>query len=63
MSKNRSQPLPVADIKQARYSDGHPLDDVQYLECKLILKPDRLRPRKSFLTMESWWQGRRTNLA
>jgi hypothetical protein len=49
MSKNRSQPLPVADIKQARYSDGHPLDDVQYLECKLILKPDRFTAAKVFL--------------
>src|SRR5271168_3214645 len=41
MSNNRSRPLPVADRKQGQYSDGHPLDDVQYLECKLILKPDR----------------------
>jgi hypothetical protein len=49
MSKNPSQPLPVADIKQARYSDGHPLDDVQYLECKLILKPDRFTAAKVFL--------------
>ena len=23
------------------YSDGHPLDEIQYLECKIILKPDR----------------------
>ena len=43
MPKNRSQPLPVANRKQGQYSDGHPLDEVQYLECKLILKPDRLR--------------------
>ena len=25
----------------ASYSDGHPLDVIQYLEAKLILKPDR----------------------
>jgi len=23
------------------YADGHPLDEIQYLEAKLILKPDR----------------------
>jgi hypothetical protein len=28
-------------IKPSTYSDGHPLDTVHYLECKLILKPDR----------------------
>jgi hypothetical protein len=49
MPKNRSQPLPVADRKQGQYSDGHPLDEVQYLECKLILKPDRFTAAKVFL--------------
>ena len=49
MSKNRSQPPPVADSKQGQYSDGHPLDEVQYLECKLILKPDRFTAAKVFL--------------
>src|ERR1700730_7058350 len=49
MSKKRSQPLPVADKKQGQYSDGHPLDEVQYLECKLILKPDRFTTAKVFL--------------
>ncbi len=33
----------------AMYSDGSPLDDVQYLECKLILKPDRFVSAKVFL--------------
>jgi hypothetical protein len=47
MSKNRSQPPPVAEPGQ--YSDGHPLDEVQYLECKLILKPDRFIAAKVFL--------------
>ncbi len=31
------------------YSDGHPLDRVHYLECKIILKPDRFTSPKSFL--------------
>jgi len=30
------------------YSDGHPLDEVHYLECKIILKPDRFTSTKSF---------------
>jgi hypothetical protein len=49
MSKNRSQPPPVAESKPGQYSDGHPLDEVQYLECKLILKPDRFTAAKVFL--------------
>jgi hypothetical protein len=49
MSKNRSQPPPVADSKQGQYSDGHPFDEVQYLECKLILRPDRFIAAKVFL--------------
>jgi hypothetical protein len=38
----------VADLKQGQYSDGSPLDEVQYLECKLILKPDRFTAAKVF---------------
>lgn len=38
----------VPDSK-GTYSDGHPLDHVQYLECKLILKPDRFTTAKTFL--------------
>lgn len=30
------------------YSDGHPLDRVQYLECKLILKGDRFTSERNF---------------
>ena len=30
------------------YSDGHPQDIVQYLEAKLILKPDRFVSVESF---------------
>jgi hypothetical protein len=43
------QPLRVPDVKDGTYSDGHPLDQVQYLECKLILKPDRFTAAKTFL--------------
>src|SRR5215468_11573746 len=32
----------------ARYSDGNPLDQIQYLEAKLILKPDRFTSVESF---------------
>ena len=44
-----SQSSRIADFKQGQYSDGSPLDEVQYLECKLILKPDRFTAAKVFL--------------
>ena len=34
--------------ERATYSDGHPLDVIQYLEAKLILKPDRFTSVESF---------------
>lgn len=37
----------VASTK-SKYSDGHPLDQVQYLEAKLILKPDPFTSVESF---------------
>ena len=49
MPKYRSRSAPVTDSRQSKYSDGHPLDEVQYLECKLILKPDRFTAAKVFL--------------
>jgi hypothetical protein len=49
MAKNATRAAPIADSKQGHYSDGHPLDEVQYLECKLILKPDRFTAAKVFL--------------
>src|SRR5262249_5654297 len=36
-------------VKDRTFSDGHPLDRVQYLECKLILKPDRFTQAETFL--------------
>ena len=38
----------ISNSKLAMYSDGHPLDEVHYLECKLILKPDRFVSPPSF---------------
>lgn len=38
----------MSNPKKATYSDGHPLDEVHYLECKLILKPDRFIAPPSF---------------
>ena len=35
-------------LNQGTYSDGSPLDEVHYLECKLILKPDRFTCVKDF---------------
>jgi hypothetical protein len=40
----RSRPV----RKKRRYSDGHPLDHVQYVESKLILKGDRFTSVDSF---------------
>jgi len=38
----------VGDLKPGQYADGSPLDDVQYLECKLILKTDEFTSAKGF---------------
>ncbi|HTN48215.1 MAG TPA: hypothetical protein VMK32_02170 [Burkholderiaceae bacterium] len=38
----------VADLRQGQYADGSALDDVQYLECKLILKTDEFTSPKGF---------------
>jgi hypothetical protein len=46
MTPARSAPADVVPPKS--YSDGHPLDAIQYLEAKLILKPDRLTCVDSF---------------
>src|SRR5215510_1679549 len=47
VDKNRGLE-PVPDLKPGHYSDGHPLDEVHYLECKIILKPDRFTSRQGF---------------
>jgi hypothetical protein len=38
----------VADLKPGQYVDGSPLDDIQYVECKLILKTDQFTSPKGF---------------
>jgi hypothetical protein len=38
----------VSDLKPGQYADGSPLDDVQYLECKLILKTNEFTSAKGF---------------
>lgn len=38
----------TADLDPGQYADGSPLDDVQYLECKLILKTDEFTSPKGF---------------
>jgi len=37
----------VPYLKPGRYADGMPLHEVEYLSCKLILKPNRFRSRKN----------------
>jgi hypothetical protein len=48
MTKKNSQPRRVPELQQGNYSDGNPLDDIQYLQCKIILKPDRFTSVASF---------------
>jgi hypothetical protein len=49
LTSKPSQPGRASDLKRGKYTDGHPLDEVQYLECKLILKPDRFTAAHTFL--------------
>ena len=49
MAKDDPLPPMVPELHQGKYSDGHPLDDVHYLECKIILKPDRFISRQGFV--------------
>ncbi len=48
--KNEVEKRPESEASAggATYSDGHPQDRVQYLEAKLILKPDRFVSVESF---------------
>jgi hypothetical protein len=50
MAKNQQLPDPsrLPQPQSGEYSDGHPLDTIQYLECKVIPKPDRIVSPKSF---------------
>ena len=42
----------VPDVKPGRYTDGLPLDQVHYLECKIILKPNRFTSRKRLFAFQ-----------
>ena len=37
----------IPDLKPGKYADGLPLHEVQYIECKLILRPNHFTSRKS----------------
>ncbi|HET8723853.1 MAG TPA: hypothetical protein VFM53_06565 [Anaeromyxobacteraceae bacterium] len=50
MASKRASKRSVPDPKPGTYADGRPLDQVQYLECKIILKPDR------FTSSEAFWE-------
>ena len=39
---------PIPDLQPGGYSDGHPLDDIHYLECKIILKGERFTSVENF---------------
>jgi hypothetical protein len=52
-NKKAPKPTPAAELAKplagaATYADGQPLDRVQYLEAKLILKPDRFTSVQAF---------------
>jgi hypothetical protein len=49
MPSKPEKPERVPEVKPGNYSDGSPLDTVQYLECKIILKPER------FVSVKSFW--------
>ncbi len=45
--QSKADASPRVAVK-GKYSDGHPLDKVQYLECKIILKGDRFTAESNF---------------
>jgi hypothetical protein len=38
----------LPELRPGKYADGHPLDDIGYVESKIILKPDRFGSAKAF---------------
>jgi hypothetical protein len=38
-------------IKPGKYADGLPYDEIRYLECKLILKPNHFTSRQSLFDL------------
>lgn len=49
MTTNGARPELTTAVDAGQYSDGSPLDEVHYLECKLILTPDRFTSAQVFL--------------
>lgn len=47
-SRSQSKPKRMPEEPTGKYSDHHPFDKVQYLECKLILKGDRFTAESNF---------------
>ena len=47
-TSTKSNGLGSLTLKDGKYSDGHPLDQVHYLESKVILKGDRFTSVQSF---------------
>ena len=47
-SKRIGRARRVPDIKPGQYADGLPLNEVQYIESKIILRPNHFTSRKSF---------------
>src|SRR4029453_17311195 len=45
--KRESRVTRIPIVKPGRYADGLPLNEIQYLECKLILRPNHFTSRKS----------------
>ncbi len=45
---SKDAPPPAHNVHPGQYADGHPLDRVHFLECKIILKPDRFTALQSF---------------
>ena len=48
MASNDTWPDGAVGLQHGKYRDGTPLDNLHYLECKLILKSDRFTSVKSF---------------
>ena len=47
-NKNVSSPRRAFALTKGKYTDGHPLDKVEYLESKIILKGDRCTAESNF---------------
>ena len=48
IEKKESGVARLPALKPGKYADGLPLHEIQYLECKLILRPNHFTSRKSF---------------